>query len=118
LASLGYDPWQSEYLSERLRKQNVPVLAVQFISGNLQSMAQAMLESFNQHNIDLYDNPRLISDLRALRVADRGYGVRLESPRGPSGHGDAAIALAIALHLARSRSAFTMHRESDKLLAY
>ena len=118
LTALGYDPWQSEYLSERLKKAGIPVQPVQFVPHNLQSMAQAVLETVNETLIDLYDHPQLLSDLRALRVAERGYGIRLESPRGPSGHGDAATGLSIALHLARAKLPFTYRNSSARFVAY
>ena len=118
LSAFGYDPWQSEYLSERLRTTGLPVVPVTFVPGNLQSMAQAVLEAFNQRLIDLYNCKPLLDDLRALRVAERGYGIRLESPRGPSGHGDCVTALAIALHLSRIRQGFTLLKPSDTLLVY
>ena len=116
LAALGYDPWQSEYLAERLKKTNVQVRPVQFVPGNLQSMAQATIESFSERTLDLYAHPELLSDLKALRVAEKGYGVRLESPRGPSGHGDSATALAIALHVAKTLTVFTNRPPEGKLL--
>jgi hypothetical protein len=64
-------------------------------------MASVLLDGFNQRQIDLYNHPQLLADLRALRVEEKSYGVRLTSPRGPNGHGDAATALAIALLIAK-----------------
>jgi hypothetical protein len=104
LAAVGYDPWQSEYLAERLRKAGVPMQAVTFVPQNLQGMAQATLEAFNERRVDLYDHPQLLADLRALRVVEKGYGIRLESPRGPSGHGDCATAMSIGMHIAKTHS--------------
>ena len=57
------------------------------------------LEAVIEANIELYGMPILLCDLRNLRVVEKSYGCRLESPRGPSGHGDAATALAMALHV-------------------
>jgi phage terminase large subunit-like protein len=117
LSALGYDPWQSEYLSERVKKQNIPVQPVQFVPQNLQSMAQSVLESFGERNIDLYDHPQLLSDLKNLRVTEKNYGIRLTSPRGPSGHGDAATALAISLHVAKTCRGLTPQPIVGKLIA-
>lgn len=115
-AWIGVDPWQAALLMERLSKRGVAVERVDFVPGNLKSMCSAVLESFRERQVQLYDHPRLISDLRQLRVEEKGYGVRLVSPRGPQGHGDAATSLAIALHMARSKDVFT-HREVENIIA-
>lgn len=98
--TVGADPWQAAYLIQRLNRANVFTRGVEFTGSNLRSMCSATLEAFAENMIDLYGHPQLISDLKSLRVEERNYGVRLVSPRGPSGHGDAATGLAIALHVA------------------
>ena len=80
-------------------------------------MCSATLEAFSEGNIELYGNPILLSDLRALRVVEKSYGVRLGSPRGPSGHGDAATALSIALHIAKNPP-LTNRAPEGKLCVY
>lgn len=104
LASLAFDPWQAEYLIDRLSTAGVPCERVPASGGNLQAMATSMLDAFSAHMIDLFPHERLLSDLRNLRIQERSYGVRLTSPRGPHGHGDAATALALAIHASRSFS--------------
>jgi hypothetical protein len=101
LACLGYDPWQSEYLAQRLAAQGVPLECVPFVPATLKAMATFTLEAFSERAIDLYPDGDLLNDLRAVRAVERQYGVRLESPRGPSGHGDAAASLSLALYAAR-----------------
>lgn len=101
LACIGIDPHQAGYITERLQKREIPIEPVVFQGANLQAMATTMLDSFSQHLIDLYEHSQLLADLRALRIEERNYGVRLTSPRGPNGHGDAATALAIALLIAK-----------------
>lgn len=104
------DPWQAAMLCERLDEKGVPVRQVSFTGGNLQTMASAVLESFNEGTIDLYNDKHLIADLRRLRVVEKSYGVRLASPHTSSGdgpgsaHGDVVTALALALLSARSHS--------------
>ncbi len=115
---VGADPWQAAYLIERLQKRGVRIESADFTSGNLRSMCSATLGAFSGGQIDLYPHPQLLSDLRSLRVEERSYGVRLDSPRGPSGHGDAATALAIALHVAKSNSGFTNRPVLGKIIAY
>jgi phage terminase large subunit-like protein len=106
LACVGLDPWQAAYLIERLQKRELPVESADFTGPNLKQMASILLDGFNQRQIELYSHPKLLADLRALRVEEKSYGVRLTSPRGPNGHGDAATALAIALLIAK-RYAFS-----------
>ena len=55
---------------------------VNFTGGNLLQMAQATLDVFRERQIDLFDDPYLTADLRALRVIEKGYGYRLDSQRG------------------------------------
>jgi len=101
IAALAADPWQAALLIERLRKQGLAVEQVDFTPINLRSMCSATLEAFTEQQLDLYQHDQLLTDLRALRVEERQYGVRLVSPRGPNGHGDSATALSLALHLAK-----------------
>ena len=64
-------------------------------------LAAALLEGFNSRNIVLFDDDDLIADLKQLRVVERNYGYRLESPRSSRGHGDRATAFALALLAAK-----------------
>jgi len=114
---VGADPWQAAYLIERLQKRNVQIEPVDFTGNNLKSMCSATLEAFSESQIELYEHPQLIADLKALRVVEKSYGVRLDSPRGPGGHGDCATALAIALHNSRS-ILFTSRTVTGKILTY
>lgn len=100
LACVGFDPWQAVLLAENLRGRGIRCEQVDFVPANLKGMAAATLDAFGEGRIEIYPDPRLLADLRSLRVAEKSYGIRLESPRGPSGHGDTATALAIALHVA------------------
>jgi hypothetical protein len=98
---LSIDPWQAEYLSSRLGKAGLPVELVPFVPSTLQQMATVTIEAFTNRAIDLYDHPGLLSDLRSLRVEEKQYGIRLSSPRGPGGHGDIAVGLALSLVAAK-----------------
>jgi phage terminase large subunit-like protein len=97
LRMLGYDPFQAEYLAARVKKCNIPMQQITFGGSNLTAMATCVLDAFTSRNIELYREPQLMQDLARLRVVEKSYGMRLESPRGPTGHGDAATGLAIAL---------------------
>jgi hypothetical protein len=98
LSAVAADFWQSEYLCQKLSAARVPVESVHFTGPALQSMATAVCEAFREKTIDLYPEPGLLEDLRSARIVEKQYGVRLEFPRGPNGHGDRGTALALALH--------------------
>lgn len=100
-----YDPFQAIALAQSLSRAGVPMREVAFTPANLTAMATAVLDAFTSRSIELYDDGRLLADLRQLRCVERSYGVRLDSPRGPSGHGDAATALSLALLGAKDVSA-------------
>ncbi|MBI2480290.1 MAG: hypothetical protein HYV60_17150, partial [Planctomycetia bacterium] len=116
LAAVAYDPWQAEYLAERLAKRNLTTDGVMFVPQNLQSMAQSTMEAYGNRLIDSHDDPELLADLRALRIVEKSYGIRLDSPRGSRGHGDIATALAIALHSIKRFSAVRRAARIDRPL--
>lgn len=119
LAALAADPWQAELLVQRLQRAEVPAEGTTFTHGNLQAMATATIEAFREQMIDLYRHPQLISDLRSLRIVEKSYGIRLDSPRGPDGHGDAATALALAILAARRNASIMVdNRVHGDLVTY
>lgn len=101
LAVVGYDPWQAEYLAQRLRSTGLRMEQLPFTPGNLQRMATAVVQGFRDRNVDLFQDERLKADLRNLRAVEKSYGVRLEPGKSQGGegtrHGDAAMAFSIAL---------------------
>lgn len=116
---LGADPFQCEYLAQRLQKRGVPVELVPFTPLNLTAMCSTVLESFSSGLIDLFPDADLLADLRNLRVVEKSYGVRLDSPRTLRGHGDAATSLAIAAFLSKSvRTGLGTFCDSDRLICY
>jgi phage terminase large subunit-like protein len=101
LAAVAFDPWQAQYLAERLRKRGIRTVEVDFTTANLKAMASETLEAFRERNVEIYGDDELIGDLQKLQIAERSYGYRLESPRTNEGHGDRATALAIGLFAAK-----------------
>ena len=63
---------------------------------NLHDIATVLLEAFNDHRLELFDEPDLRRDLSRLRVEERQYRFRLTSPRDEYGHGDMASAFSLA----------------------
>ena len=117
LSKVSYDPWQCEFLAERLAKKNLWTDPTHFTPNNLQEMASATLEAFREKRISLFPHEQLEKDLRALRIVERSYGFRLESPRG-EGHGDCATALAIALRSAKKISSQSVLQSDAQLVLF
>lgn len=120
LSSLGFDPWQAGYLSERLNKAGVPVEQVDQQPKNLKQQAECVLTAFGEGELKIYSDDDLLQDLRSLILIEKSYGVRLEAPRSKSrGHADSVTALSIALLMLRRCQARreTLH-VSGELVSY
>jgi phage terminase large subunit-like protein len=102
--AVACDPWQARFLIEQLQASGVPAKGIEFTGPNLKGMAEATMSAFTERQIELFGSSELVADLAALRVVEKSYGVRLESPRGRAGgtgHGDTATALSLALFESR-----------------
>lgn len=102
LVRVSFDPWQAEFLAQRLTRNGVYCDPVHFTSSNLQAMAAATLDAFREKTLQLFPHEELIQDLKAMRVVERSNGYRLEMAKGGTEHGDAAQALALALQGSRA----------------
>jgi phage terminase large subunit-like protein len=100
LKKVRADRYQAEYVTDRLRLQGVPVDCPQQSGTLLIEQATVLIEQFASGNIDLYGHPQLERELREVRLMEKQYGFKLESPR-EDGHGDAVSALSIALTMCR-----------------
>lgn len=96
-AKVYYDPWQAEAVSQKLRLKRVKMEELTQTGSNLQRIATATIEAFNDHRLLLFEHPDLRRDLYRLRIEERSYGFRLTSPRDGTGHGDCASAFCYAL---------------------
>jgi hypothetical protein len=113
LKALNFDPWEARHMAQRLSatglgvasKQlgrhhmtsRVPMTEVTQTPANLQKIATVLIEAFNDHRVELYDDPDLRRDLTRLRIEERQYGFRLTSPRDEHGHGDLSTAFGLAM---------------------
>ena len=77
--------------------RRVPMMEVPQTGQNLQRVATVLIEAFNDHRVELYDDADLRRDLTRMRVEERQYGFRLTSPRDDLGHGDLGSAFALAM---------------------
>jgi phage terminase large subunit-like protein len=118
LQRLAFDPWQAEHLGQRLAKRGLRCDPVQFTPQSLQSMATATLDAFRERQIELFPHTELVADLKAMRVVEKSYGFRLAPGSAPEGtrHGDAATALAIALHSIKDIRAELLWSSERKLI--
>ena len=81
IATLACDPWQAEYILQRLRRAGIRVDGVDFTGRALQTMATETLSVFRESKLELYDHPQLVTDLKDLRV--RGTAVRVQARIAP-----------------------------------
>ncbi len=113
LKSLNFDPWQASFMAQRLgatglavpqknmqkywMTERIRMVEIAQTGQNLQKMATATIEAFNDARVELYENADLRRDLNRLRVEERSYGFRLVSPRDELGHGDLGSAFTLAM---------------------
>lgn len=114
LEAIGADPWQAELLLQRLEAdtghtrrnerrfagdqpwaRGIPPTAT-----NLRAQATMVIETFNDRRLQCYPCEPLRRDLMRIRVEEKSYGIRLNSPRDGDGHGDTFSAFSLALLLA------------------
>lgn len=105
------DPWQGEYLAQRLRKVKVPIDLFTLPPANFDRLARHLVNQFSEGNVRLFDCPTLERDLRSTSVVECYAGrLKLTWPRDEHSHGDTAMAFALALlaaNEARSLPAFS-----------
>jgi Phage Terminase len=111
LECVAFDPWQAEHMAQRLeadtahrrrnqkrRFGNQPWLKeLPPTAANLREQATRVIETFQDRRLQLFPCEPLRRDLLKLRVLEKSYGIRLESPRDGEGHGDSFSAFALAL---------------------
>ncbi|HUY32866.1 MAG TPA: terminase large subunit [Pirellulales bacterium] len=100
--AVAYDPHDASLLAERLINQGVPMVETTFSGTNLVAMANTALEEFADGNVELYDHPQLIADLRRMQIVEKSYGQRLSAKRTNSeGHADLGTAFLLAMLASR-----------------
>jgi hypothetical protein len=115
IAKCLYDPSQCEHLAQRCQREGVPMDALSFSTpSNRQALASVLLESFHSRVVDLYDDPDLLQDLYAFKLADKGFTYQIEVARSAGGgHGDRGIAFVLALLAARRGAAYVPEGEAS-----
>lgn len=104
---LGYaDPWQGEYLVERLAKKRIPFEVYPFSAPNMDAMARNLISQFAERNIVIPAHARLISQLRRINIVEKSSGnLKLEFAEDKEGHGDYAAGFTLGLQAANDMKA-------------
>jgi hypothetical protein len=92
--------WQKKIRGEvrgTNRRVWLPMVEVAPVGANLQRQATVVLEAFSDRRLSLYADADLRRDLNRMRVVEKAYGFRLESPHDSEGHGDMGSAFCLAL---------------------
>lgn len=93
-----FDPSQAHLMAQRLKAQGVPMVECPPTGGFHTEAASLLLATFQEHQVELYNDPELIDQLKRLRITEKSYGFRLDIDRDAKrGHGDKATAFVLAL---------------------
>ena len=65
LSGIVFDPWQAEFLAQRLRQRGLHMIEHPFTAANMNRMATALIEIFKSRRIDLFKNCKLFDQLHA-----------------------------------------------------
>jgi hypothetical protein len=113
LTAVYFDPAQALHTAQRLRRKGVNMVEMGFVPRNLDRMARSLMMCFRERQVELFDHPQLLKDLRALRIEERMAGLRLTAVSGPDGHADLGIAFSIALPAAESAAQNRIRSATD-----
>lgn len=92
------DPWQGDYLCDRLLGERVPTTLYPFSEPNLDELARHAINLFTERRIQLFEDALLSTDLRQMSVVERASGkLRQRFPETEHGHGDVGTAFVLAL---------------------
>ncbi len=103
------DTWQASYMLQRLRAAGVECVGVDATAANLTGMFHSLWTCFQDGTIELYQDERLLHDLRSATVLERGSkNTRVLFPRtAATGHGDLGTRFLLGLlGLSRAQPAF------------
>ena len=78
-------------------KYRLPMVEITPSGKNLQAIASAVIETFNDRRISMFEDADLHRDLHHFRLEERSYGFRLVSPKDQLGHGDMGTAFGLSL---------------------
>jgi phage terminase large subunit-like protein len=98
------DPWQTKGMAQRLRAQGVRVEEFVFSATSVGRIALALYRLLRDHDIELYDDEELLTELGRVQLRETAPGVyRMDHAHGE--HDDRAVALAMCAHSLLERPA-------------
>lgn len=99
LAALFFDPSQAQLMVQELVREGLSTQFIEVCQHGKASAVQAtaLLEGFRSRRIDLYDDHRMMRDLKKLRLVEKSTGIRLDAVSDETGHADLAKAFSFAL---------------------
>lgn len=104
LFKISIDPSQAQYMAQLLEADAVadPSMAMRIdlvpqVGKHLHEMADAVVNAFRNHLIELHPDAALKHDLLKLSIVEKQSGFHLVAPEDELGHADRAFALALAL---------------------
>ena len=116
----GFDPTQASLMSQRLHKQNVPMMEMSFASStNLTAMAVSLKQIIENHILECFEDERLRRDFGKLNIVEKlPSGYKLEAVSDEYGHADVGIALVICTPRALEMLAGSIGLQQDDDLGY
>lgn len=103
LLGIAFDPCQGEYLAERL-SDSIPMFRYPWTIKSKEQMALALVQAFRDREVDLYDHPGLIRDLRKISINEKAGKWTIILPHTEDGHCDIGAAFCQGLVWALSTS--------------
>jgi len=93
-----FDPWQMEYIAERVRQRGVIMDPITMTGATGDEIARTVLEHFRNRLIRIYRQELFVRDLHRLNIEETKLGTyKLKSVRDGYGHADRAVAFVMAL---------------------
>ena len=102
LSCVVIDPWQMVGAGQELCNHGLGVKEMNPTAENQRSQAAALLRGFRERLVELFDEPRLLQDLRSASVEETGgFGaMKICWPKSAAGHCDLGVSFTLLLPLA------------------
>ncbi len=101
-AEIVLDPWQAEWLVQRLRDRGARATKFAFTAESASQLALTLHSLLRERALVLPDDEELLTELESVRLLETGSG-RFRLDHDSTRHDDQAVALALAAHTILSR---------------
>jgi phage terminase large subunit-like protein len=96
-ATLVADPWQTQHLIQRLKRQRVRVVEYTFTTPSVGRLALTLHQLLKDRQLRLYPDEELVDELANVRLVETSPG-NYKLDHDADKHDDKAISLALAAH--------------------